>query len=580
MESKKSTEVTQQFWAAVIFAVFGLSFMFGWNISCVNPARKHFSLLYNDVTYSDYYDSNVVAIMAIGAIIGSVLSGTFRSKFGPAGSMIYISLINIAGCLLIYYAYQNHPRPDFKNDPQYPDTLLELYKKQVNKKRIAVGAEEIQGISEADMAKDYKKIDDHWYFFDKKKADLCFFPANDTCYEGFKNTPKYQGYSHETEAFKTDGFPANLKFLAMGRLLNGIFVGLASAMAPNYIMEISPKDKQGMIGVLNQLLITVGILVANLAAFSEEMESNSLYFFMMPVVFNLIFLIGFFMGQTPESPKFLYMDRNDRDKAEENLSKFRRNSIDIDNELNEYQKEKEASNSEQELSFVGIFNYPGIKWQVFTLIFMHVAQPMSGINAVFFYSDQIFENVGVADNSLSYYSTALSALNVAMTVISVKIIESAGRKMILFGGYTVSTACTFLLVLAIKNSWASFSLLALLGFIAGFAIGPGPVPWIYNSELFPTNARSATGTLGCVTNWFVNFLVSKYFNIIRKQIHENVFVIFVIFSIVTVLYCWKIVPETKNRNSNQIFNDFAKLNGVEKLPDEDEEKIQLKGNIA
>lgn len=40
------------------------------------------------------------------------------------------------------------------------------------------------------------------------------------------------------------------------------------------------------------------------------------------------------------------------------------------------------------------------------------------------------------------------------------------------------------------------------------------------------------------------------------------------------------MPETKNRNSNQIFNDFAKLNGVEKLPDEDEEKIQLKGNMA
>ena len=106
------------------------------------------------------------------------------------------------------------------------------------------------------------------------------------------------------------------------------------------------------------------------------------------------------------------------------------------------------------------------------------------------------------------------------------------------------------------------ALASLLGFICGFAVGPGPIPWMYNNELFPTISRTASGTVGCLTNWVVNFIVSKVFPKLQQAMGVKVFLIFIIFSAVTCVYCWAVVPETKGQSAVQTYNKFAKRNGV------------------
>jgi SP family facilitated glucose/fructose transporter-like MFS transporter 5 len=127
------------------------------------------------------------------------------------------------------------------------------------------------------------------------------------------------------------------------------------------------------------------------------------------------------------------------------------------------------------------------------------------------------------------------------------------------------------LTFAIAQQAGSLSLISLLGFIAGFAVGPGPIPWIYNSELFPANSRSASGMVGCIVNWGFNFIVAKFFPALEESMGSNVFWIFIIFSIVTVFYCYSVVPETKNKSANEVYNMFAKRNGV---AEEQEEEMQ------
>ena len=72
-------------------------------------------------------------------------------------------------------------------------------------------------------------------------------------------------------------------------------------------------------------------------------------------------------------------------------------------------KESETAGDASETSVAGLFKIAGIRWQLFTLIFMHIAQPMSGINAVFFYSNQIFEAIGIEKSKLATYSIYLRA---------------------------------------------------------------------------------------------------------------------------------------------------------------------------
>lgn len=180
--------------------------------------------------------------------------------------------------------------------------------------------------------------------------------------------------------------------------------------------------------------------------------------------------------------------------------------------------------------------------------------------------------MGIETSQLGYYSILVATLNVIMTIISVRIIEKAGRKILLLGGYGVAIFFQIVLVIGLKYNYSMVSLVGLLGFIVGFAVGPGPIPWIYMSELFPLNTRSSSGILGCVTNWGTNFIVAKFFNYLVTLMAENVFVIFILASSITIAYVYKIVPVTKGRKLNDIYNDFAPRNGVDKILLGDEEE--------
>lgn len=529
--------VNGRFYLAVTCFVCGLAFIFGWNISSVNAAKQDWNSYYNKSTYEDFYSTWVVGIMSIGAIVGAVLSGPISSKMGPKGACIAVSCLNLLGCGLIYGSYAAHPKQDFTEDDNYDASLEKVW---TNRPQNEIDAEIRKTGDEA------KNVTGKPFTLSQWKNDTNL------------------GYSHY--GFD-ESFPYALYLLAAGRLIIGVFVGLASAICPRYIIDISPKEIAGKIGVCNQLLITVGILAANLFGLEAIARSNSQLIFCFPAIFSIAFIAFLASGMLPESPKFTFICKNNESQAEEDLARIRSPNHDLQSELASYQGEKSQSSGAGETPISGLFGMAGIRWQLFTLIFMHIAQPMSGINAVFFYSDQIFMSMGVSGADLAKYAIALSTLNVAMTIISTAIIEKQGRKLLLLGGYVVATACMVALTFALSSKASTISLIALLGFIAGFAIGPGPIPWIYNSELFPANARTASGMVGCITNWGTNFVVAKFFVLLQQKMGPNVFFIFIIFSGVTIFYCYSIIPETKNKTGTQVYNMFAKKNGVSKEQD-------------
>ncbi|GJN15315.1 hypothetical protein PR202_gb02216 [Eleusine coracana subsp. coracana] len=59
-------------------------------------------------------------------------------------------------------------------------------------------------------------------------------------------------------------FARDSSFLFMGRLLEGFGVGVISYTVPVYIAEIAPQDQRGALGAVNQLSVTIGILLAYL----------------------------------------------------------------------------------------------------------------------------------------------------------------------------------------------------------------------------------------------------------------------------------------------------------------------------
>ena len=143
----------------------------------------------------------------------------------------------------------------------------------------------------------------------------------------------------------------------------------------------------------------------NFFEFFFEIFSPLPLIMIFPGFVSIAFIVVLSMGFLPESPKYL-ISIDKEAEARQALETIRGTSYNCDQELDAMMGEK-SSSAGGETSISGLFSIPGIRWQLFTLIFMHIAQPMSGINAVFFYSNDIFKSVGVEEGSLAYYSIAL-----------------------------------------------------------------------------------------------------------------------------------------------------------------------------
>lgn len=331
-------------------------------------------------------------------------------------------------------------------------------------------------------------------------------------------------------------------------------------------MEISHKNDRGKIGVLNQLFVTVGILVAQIVSVDSIFGDSWIKVFIFPCIFSIVCLLG--LAKMPESPRYLMIVKGDEKAAVDALAQFRTNSDVISEEMDEMIKEKGAEVQKEHgpMALLGLKQY---RWQVVSLIVMHMCQQLSGINAVFFYTDEILKTLNITDTTK--YTMGLGAINVFMTIVSALIIERTGRKKLLSSGYAMMVFWMLLIIYLLgRETQESIGLpyTAISGYIVGFAVGPGPIPWIYNSELFDQSTRGSAGIIGCVVNWGCGYILSLAFPPLRAMLDFYVFIPFIIVSVIGLIWLFKFIPETKEKSFGDIYNDFAGLNGVSKKEDE------------
>jgi len=155
----------------------------------------------------------------------------------------------------------------------------------------------------------------------------------------------------------------------------------------------------------------------------------------------------------------------------------------------------------------------------------------------------------------------MGAMNVAMTVISLILIEKAGRKTLMLSGLSVMIICTTVLLICLKlastvAALKYLSIVMVISFVVGFATGPGSIPWFFVTELFQQSARGMATAIAVGVNWTANFLVGLGFEPLKYAMGEYVFLIFIGLQAVFILYVWFKVPETKNKTIEEITAQF------------------------
>ena len=355
-------------------------------------------------------------------------------------------------------------------------------------------------------------------------------------------------------------FAPTVSFLVFGRFLLGLGVGLASMIVPLYIAEIAPADRRGELVSLNQLMITIGILLSYIVGVAFAPIEGWRWMFGVALIPALILGIGMF--RLPESPRWLF-EHGHLEKAREVLN-LSRNPEEVEQEFREMQeiKDQDREISQERVSYKELLA-PYVRPALIIGIGLAIFQQITGINTVIYYAPTILQGVGFSEGgAIAATALGVGVVNVGFTILAVRIIDRVGRRPLLIIGLIGMIISLALLgvVFATGGSGGAAGLLATvcLGlYIASFAISLGPIFWLMISEIYPLRIRGSAMSVASIANWGSNFIVALIFPVLLATLGgAGSFWLFAALGIVAWIFVYFRVPETKGRSLEEIEASF------------------------
>jgi MFS family permease len=418
----------------------------------------------------------------------------------------------------------------------------------------------------------------------------------------------------------------------VARIVGGIGVGMAILIAPMYIAEIAPRNLRGTLVTFNQLNIVLGISIAYFSNyyFQQTIADPDLKWRIMlgveavPAILYLALLFT-----VPRSPRWL-MQKDKSDEAMSVLVKVHGKA----QSLIEYQEIDRSLKEEVNRDKARWTDVFSARMKTVLIIGFGIAffQQITGINAIFYYAPMIFEMAGGGKDAAFLQAAILGVTNVVMTVVAMFLIDSLGRKPLLYIGaagicvslaivgfsfqkaqYNIDERSMELLIEEVmkmeagpshlvdiqklkelegnlfENEVAFFSLVkekvgqdtynsfkeiilkysitingiwvlvGLIMFVASFAISMGPVMWTLLSEIFPNKLRGLAISIMGFWNSIVSFSVATVFPAQLEFMGSgNTYLIYSFFGLLTLIFVWRFVPETKGKSLEELESKLIK----------------------
>jgi len=344
--------------------------------------------------------------------------------------------------------------------------------------------------------------------------------------------------------------------LCLGRIIVGLNAGANTVISPMYLSEIAPVHVRGSLGTLSQFGIVTGILLGNILGM-KVILGNEKYW---PYLLGLTAIIGviqfLLLPLCPESPRWLLSMQKD-EEAIAGLQKLR-GVEDVSAEVDEIKLEAARESCVAQVSVVEIFRNSYYHKPLLISVVMQMAQQLSGIGGILYYSTSLFVKVGMDEGYSQAATCGVGALSVIMTIVVIFLVEKAGRRILMLVGlggmsvlYIFVTICFYYVLQEAK--WAKIAaVVATLASVAVFQSGPGAIPWFIVSELFSQSSISAAISVAGPVNWLSNFVVGLLFPLIDKGLYPYTFIPFVVLLIIFFTFTYFVVPETKGRTIAEI----------------------------
>ncbi len=339
--------------------------------------------------------------------------------------------------------------------------------------------------------------------------------------------------------------------LIIGRVITGLSLGMVSVTSPIYIAEISIASVRGRMVTINTLAITLGTLFAYLMDYFFSFSKSWRMMFGLEVIPALVLVFGMFWAV--ETPRWL-AGHSLKEKAREALSRLRGN-IDVDHELSSLT----ADGDSQGGGWGDLLN-PSIRRLLLIGIGLAFVRSLAGFSVVLYgYSPTIVEFAGFKSASIAILATVgVGVVNTIMSAVAIPLIDRVGRRpLMIFGLCGIILSLGLLGIAFLYPSGDGFAkwiaVGALLMYIGCWSIGPRPVFWVLIAEIYPQKIRGKAMSLGSLTNWATNFLVTLTFLTLTNLIGvSGAFWLYGVFAVLTMLLFYFLIPETKGQKLEDI----------------------------
>ncbi|KAL7677684.1 hypothetical protein ACOME3_003923 [Neoechinorhynchus agilis] len=353
----------------------------------------------------------------------------------------------------------------------------------------------------------------------------------------------------------------------LSRLFHGVQGGMACVIVPAYLNEIRPATLGWSIVHLHQLFITLGIFTAQLMGIRFIFGTKSRWQIGLAAgSVTCLFALYFLNDFTSDSPVEMFFVFRNEDRAREALVDLRPSPLEAEDELirmcGDYDRITAENNTQ--ISIFNLFRRRDMAWQIVTTTIMMIVQAFSGINAIFFYSGKLLYDVGFSSNSIQFLIIFTGFANCITTTAILALINRLSRRCILFFSISVVFVSQILLgtnfvlksTTGISNlNWITFPCMLFL--VLGFAIGLGPMPFLYVGEVFRPEAKDAALGIALFVNYTSNIIVAFVFPQLNLEKTGYAFFTLAAITLLSTALLYVKIPETRGLSTEEIDHAFS-----------------------